>query len=499
MQRIAVIDLGSNTTRMIVMEYTAGHSFRLLDEVRESVRLAEGIGSDGALTPAAMERGIATMALFCSLCRASGVDFVVPVATSAVREASNQLTFLAAVEVRAGLQLQVLSANEEAYYGYLGVVNSLDIAHGAVIDIGGGSTQISRVDGRVATRSFSQPIGALRLASRHVQADPISRSAFAALCDAIEEQFAPLDWLAVAPGERLAGVGGTIRALGELDMRRREYPLDRVHGYVLERDRLEDLIELLRVSSRRQREQLPGVNRDRADLMLPGALIVAYLMRRAGATSLQVGGCGLREGLFYAHFLADQPRPLFEDMRRFSVVNLARLSQYEASHAQHVAHLALLLFDQLAALHGYGAWERELLEHAATLHDIGLAVSYYDHHRHGAYLILNAALQGFSHREVALLALLVRFHRKGDVDVGALRGVLAPGDERRVARLAALLRLAEYLERRKSQVVGGLHVTLGDPVLVQTHTMADATVEIWDANRGAGLFRSAYGCDVRIV
>jgi exopolyphosphatase/guanosine-5'-triphosphate,3'-diphosphate pyrophosphatase len=161
--------------------------------------------------------------------------------------------------------------------------------------------------------------------------------------------------------------------------------------------------------------------------------------------------------------------------------------------------LALQLFDQLASLHGYGTWERELLEHAATLHDIGVSVSYYDHHRHGAYLVMNAALQGFSHREVALLALLVRFHRKGEVDVGTLRGVLAPGDERRVARLAALLRVAEYLERRKSQVVSGLHVTLGDPVLVQTHTMADAMVEIWDANRGAGLFRSAYGCDIHIV
>ncbi len=499
MQRIAIIDLGSNTTRMIIMGYTPGHSFRLLDEVRESVRLAEDIGADGALAPAAMERGIATMALFCSLCRASAVDVAVPVATSAVREASNQLAFLAAVEVHSGLRVQVLSANEEAYYGYLGVANSLDIRHGYVIDIGGGSTQVSRVEQRVATRSFSRPVGALRLADGLRHADPISRGAFAAVREAIERHFATLDWLDMAPDERLAGVGGTIRALGELDMRRRNYPLERVHGYVLERERLEDLIELLRVSTRRQREALPGVSRDRADLLLPGALIVAHLMDRAQATALQVGGCGLREGLFYAHFLAGQPRPLFEDMRRFSVVNLARLSHYEAPHAEHVAMLALQLFDQLASLHGYGTWERELLEHAATLHDIGVSVSYYDHHRHGAYLVMNAALQGFSHREVALLALLVRFHRKGEVDVGTLRGVLAPGDERRVARLAALLRVAEYLERRKSQVVSGLHVTLGDPVLVQTHTMADAMVEIWDANRGAGLFRSAYGCDIHIV
>ena len=149
-------------------------------------------------------------------------------------------------------------------------------------------------------------------------------------------------------------------------------------------------------------------------------------------------------------------------------------------------------------MHGYDAWARELLGHAAILHDIGNAVNYYDHHKHGAYLLVNSAMQGFSHREVAILALLVRYHRKGDVSVDAYRQILEPGDETLVMKLAAMLRLSEFLERRKNQVVQAITIELGAVVRMVTHAAGDNTVEVWDANRAAGLFRKAFGCDIDI-
>jgi len=498
-ERIGVIDLGSNTTRLIVMGYTPHHSFRLLDEVRESVRLAEGIGADGQLQAVPMERAIATMRLFHTLCRSANVKMIVPVATSATREASNQAHFVARIAAEAGLTMRVLSAHEEAYYGYLGVANSLDIRDGFVIDIGGGSTQVSMVRGRGFVRWYSQPVGALRASERYVRSDPISNKDFRALETGVAERFAGLDWFASDRGPMLAGIGGTIRTLAEVDQKLCNYPLDRVHGYVLSRDRLESLIEQLRGMNQRQREDLPGLSRDRADLILAGGVILAHLMRRGGFDTIMVGGQGLREGIFYEHFLVGEHPPLFADMRGFSVQNLARIYNYEALHAAKVRELSFSMFDQLRQFHGYGDWERTLLGYAATLHDIGLAVNYYDHHKHGAYLVLNGTLQGFSHREVALIALLVRFHRKGEVSVESLRDVLSPGDDLRVMRLAALLRIAEYLERRKSQVVQGITVELNGTIRLVTRTVGDATVEIWDANRGAGLFRKAYGRDVEIV
>ena len=191
--------------------------------------------------------------------------------------------------------------------------------------------------------------------------------------------------------------------------------------------------------------------------------------------------------------------PLFSDMRGFSVQNLARVYNYEALHTAKVRELSLSLYDQLRSLHGYGEWERELLGYAATLHDIGVAIGYYDHHKHGAYLVMNSALQGFSHREVIMLALLVRAHRKGNVAADMYRDILHPSDSERLARLAALLRLAEYLERSKSQVVQSLQVEMGDPIRVVTRSIGDATVEIWDANRRAGLFQKAFGKAIEII
>jgi exopolyphosphatase/guanosine-5'-triphosphate,3'-diphosphate pyrophosphatase len=498
-QRLGVIDLGSNTTRLIIVGYYPHHSFRLLDEVRENVRLAEGIGADGLLRPAPIERAIATMKLFRSLCLASGVEQIVPVATSAVREATNREEFLARIEREAGLVFRVLSAEEEAYYGYLGVANSLSLGDAFAIDIGGGSTQVTLLRGRRFIRSFSQPIGALRLSDRYVKSDPISNKDFKALEAAAAERFAGLDWLEESHGHTLAGIGGTIRTLADIDQKLRRYPIGLTHAYVFSRERLAELIEMLRGMNIRQREDMPGMNRDRADLILAGAVILHTLMKRGSFDSITVSGQGLREGLFFEHFLVGEQPPLFADMRGFSVQNMARNYGYDAIHAAKVRELSLALFDQLTPLHGFGAWERELLGYASTLHDIGLAVGYYDHHRHGAYLIQSSAMQGFSHREIALLALMVRYHRKGEVGLGDLDELVEPGDAARVGQLTALLRMAEFLERRKSQVVQSLQVEIGERVVVSAQTNGEADIEIWDANRSAGMFRKAFGREIEIV
>ena len=498
-ERIGIIDLGSNTTRLIVMGYTPHHSFKMLDEVRETVRLAEGIGPDGQLRPAPMDRGVETMKLFRSFCRGTGVERIVPVATSAVREATNQAEFLARVARESGLKLRVLSTEEEAYYGYLGAANALNLSDAYLIDIGGGSTEVTAMRGRAYLRSFGQPAGVVRFSERYIHSDPISNKDFKALESAAAECFAGLDWLDQTGGTTLAGIGGTIRTLADIDQKARSYPLDRVHGYVFSRERLEEIIEMLRGMTLHHREELPGLSRDRADLILAGAVILHQLMRRGRFADITVSGQGLREGIFYEHFLVGETPPLFSDMRAFSVQNLARIYNYEALHAAKVRDLSLSLFDQLRPLHGYGEWERELLAHAAMLHDIGVAVGYYDHHKHGAYLVINSALQGFNHREIVLLALLVRYHRKGDIAIDEYRAILRHGDDERAARLAALLRIAEYLERSKSQVIQGLQVELGDPVRVVTRAIGDATVEIWDANRRAGLFRKAFGKEIEIV
>jgi exopolyphosphatase/guanosine-5'-triphosphate,3'-diphosphate pyrophosphatase len=258
-------------------------------------------------------------------------------------------------------------------------------------------------------------------------------------------------------------------------------------------------VELLAQKPRREREQLPGLKSERVDVTLAGAVIIDELMEKGGFAELQVSGHGVREGIFYAHFLQGADPPLLEDPRSFSVLNLARLSGYEEQHSHAVATICLSLFDQLASLHGYGPWERELLGYAAILHDVGVLVGFYDHHKHSEYLVHHAALLGFSHREIAIIGALVRNHRKGLADLTPLQAVLADDDAQRVARLSALLRLAEFLERSKSQVVQAVRAEIGEGVRVHVQAEGDASVEIWEANRRAGLFKKAFEREIEIV
>lgn len=498
-KQIAIIDLGSNTTRMIIMAYTPRCCFKLVGETRETVRLAEGVGDDQMLQPRAMQRAIEALKMFSKLSSASGVDYVVAVGTSALREAANQGEFLHRLKRESGLDMRILSSEEEAYYGYLGVVNALPIEHGFMIDIGGGSTEIAEICDRTFHQYFSQQAGSVRFTERYINSDPISKKNLRALQEGAATAFAGVDWFKAAPGKMLAGVGGTIRALAGIDQKRRRHPIDRVHGYVLTRAALSAIINTLRVKNQVQREAIPGLNRDRADVILAGSIILHQLMIQSGFEEVFVSGQGLREGLFYEHFLSGQERPLFPTMREFSVLNLAHLYNSETHHSAKVRELSLALFDQLQLLHGYGTWERELLAYAAELHDIGKQINFYDHHKHSAYLVVNSGLQGFQHREIALLALLTRIHRKGGIS-NEFDAILREGDSERVMRLGSLLRIAEYLERGKSQVVQTLRVEpAADAIRVRVQAAGDATVELWDANRRTNLFEKAFGRKIEIV
>lgn len=497
-ERVGIIDLGSNTTRMIVLAYQPHYAFKLVDEIKETVRLIAGAADSNILQPDAVDRAIQALRMFSALAQASDVPRVIGIATSAVRDALNQADVLHRIAKETGLTFRVVSGEEEAYYGYLGVLNSLPLRDGFIVDIGGGSAQVTLVRGRGFVRAVSLPIGAVRMTECFLRSDPPSKSEWRALEDHLDKTLQPLDWFKRTASMELVGLGGTIRNLANVDQKLQRYPLDLLHAYELTQERVESLCDELRRRTIKERADLPGLNDERADVIAAGALVLRQLMRHCGADRLHVSGQGLREGVFYEQFLPGLTPPIIPNLRSFAVENLARAYNYQHIHVAKVRELTLQLFDQLQALHGYGPWERELLDAAAVLHDIGVDVNYYDHHKHSAYIILNSAMPGYSHRELTLIALLARYHRKGSVDTRDYKGVLEADDETRVAKLAALLRIAEYLERSKSQVVSSVQCAIGDEVTIACDTVGDAAIEIWEANRHTALFRKAYGRKVTI-
>ena len=203
-----------------------------------------------------------------------------------------------------------------------------------------------------------------------------------------------------------------------------------IQGFEIERDALDDLIEHLAELPAEERGNIKGIKYARADLILAGAMVVQAVLEHGDFESITVTEAGLREGVFFSEHLDGDP-PLFDDVRRSSIANLAARYHVGPKHTAHVAHLALSLFDELAGhdLHPGDRWERELLFCACVLHDIGMSVDYDDHHKHSRYLILNAGLPGFDPREVALVAQAARYHRKGMPDFGELAPLATEGDD----------------------------------------------------------------------
>ena len=522
--RLAVIDLGSNSFRLVVFESHSGQSergrlwwrspdeseaplgawWKRTDEIYEPVRILAGAGQDGTLSEESIDRALRTIDIFAHFCAASelGPGEQVAVATSAIRDAPNAADLIDRARELTGMEIRVLGGEEEARYGYLAAVNSTSLRSGAVLELGGGSVQLVKVDDWAATELDSWRLGAVRMTEKFLDTDgPATAKQLDRLRRHVAERLEQARWLDGAGGE-LVGVGGAIRNLAAAAQHLEGKPEFGVQGFSLKRRTLDDLIGILAAMPAAERGEVHGIKPARGDIILAGAIVVEQVLEASSFKKVRVTEAGLREGVFLERLLAGRPEPLFEDVRAASVLNLA--SQYDphARHTRHVAALALGLFDELgdAGLHAADPKERELLWAACLLHDIGVAINYDDHHKHSRYLILNAGLPGFSQREMALIGQIVRYHRKGQPVAGPFEALMKPGDPELIERCAVLLRLAEDLERSRDQAVAEAHV-LANGKGVELALVADTPVPVarWAAARESELFERAFGQPLRFV
>lgn len=513
--RTAVIDLGSNSFRLVVFSTGEGGWWRRTDELSDMVRIGGDLTPDGGLSERRMAHALETLRVFAAFCATSDIppEAIEAVATSAIRDAPNGPAFVERARAETGLPIRVLSGEEEARCSYVAAVNSTSLRDGVVLDLGGGSLELVEVRDRRACALISWPLGAVRATERYLPGDgPAKSGAIEKLRAATRRALEDAPWAAGAEGApvpRLVGLGGSVRNLAAAAVRAAELPLDSVQGFVLTPDALGALVDELAARPAEERDRMPGVKKGRGEVILAAAVVLHTVLEASGAPGIEVTEAGLREGIFLAGLLAPADPPLVDDVRATSVRNLARQHGVDLVHAQHIAELA----DQLlAALPGAGLpepGEPELVEAAALLHDVGMAVDYDDHHKHSSYLILGNGLPGFTPREVALIALMARYHRKGTPSLGALAPLCREGDEELVLRGAALLRIAEQLERNRDQVVRAIRLRRrpaadgdGDgreAVELELDAVGDDTVARWGAERQGELFERAFGAPLTVV
>lgn len=506
MERVAIIDMGSNSFRLVVFQYEAGSWWSLADEIREATRVSAGMGETGELQPEPIDRALRTAAVFSSFLRASGIEDVDAVATSAIRDAPNRDRLLGAIGKRTGLEVRVIDGAQEARYGYLAIANSLTLTDGFGIDVGGGSVQLMQIANRRLEEAESVRLGAVRVSEAFLEGEKTTAKQITQLRKHVARTLSEFEWWAGGENSRLAGIGGTIRNLATAAQKRLDLPDVDVQGFTLTRDALEELIELLASKPVAKRASVRGIKPDRGDVILGGALVLDAAMEHGGFDAVEVTEAGLREGVFFERLLEGRNPPLLEDVRHDSVMNLARRHRTDDEHVDHVALLSLQMFDALteAGLHELGSWERELLWAACMLHDIGVTIDYDDHHHHSHYLIVNVGLPGFDPRELKLIALIARWHRKGDPDPSELGELEDKGDGPRLLLLCGVIRLAEQLERSRDGSVAAVELDDRESVVIlrlvaRAGPRSDPSVAIWSAQRNSAILADAIGKPVEIV
>ena len=501
-ERMAAIDIGSNSIHMIVVAAEPTGGYRVLGREREMVRLGKTGFAGGALSEAAIRDGLEALIKMTTLARLKGAERVIAVATSAVREAANGADFLSRVKAQTGLDVQLLTGVEEGRLIYRAVREVVDLGPGpaAIVDVGGGSTEWIATRGGEIEQVVSLALGSLRCAVE-LKGDPPTDASVDRLRRRIQRRLA--EAVPRAPVERLVATSGTAAAAADLVDWFADRPWKDLSGGLRE-VRAKDLVQLverLRPLRRRQIADLPPVGGPRSDSLFAGAVLLQELIAHAGVDRFQVSDRALREGLVLAALgqpipAADEP----EDLRRRQVLQLAERAESVYRHNLQSARLAVRLFDVTASVHGLGAREREWLEYAALLHDIGYSIHYRGHHKHAYYLITNAVLDAFDQREIEIIAHAARYHRGAPPKAShPTLAALKPWQQRTIRKLAALLRLADALDRTHASRVDEIYCSIrGDRVTLEVLSRYDVGLELEAARERGRFFEKVFDCRLRL-
>jgi len=442
---VAIIDIGSNSGRVVVYRIDAAGQLRLLASTRAALRLVREVDSGHTLGPQAVARALAALRDFRAIALGAGARRVVTVATAAVRDARDGAELIARVRRELGLEIHVIDGEEEAHYGFLGALHGLPFEDGLLFDMGGGSLQVTRFRRRRPLSAVSLPLGALRLSQAFLRSDPPDDAQRRRLRRHVR---ALLEGAGIGPlraGDVLVGTGGTVRNLAKVDRRAHGYPITRVHGYALARRRVRDITDLLAARRQRKRDSLPGLSDERGDSIVGGAEGIATLMQVCGARELHVSGQGVREGL--AFNLVDGYVPSVERVRAASIASLvARFDGWRADSAERRAALGHRLGRVLLPRRAGELLAALVL--AARLLDVGRSLDFFDRHEHTADIVLATELNGYTHREIALLSAVLR--RAGDdkADEHLLSPLLRDDEHADIERAAVILALADDVEER---------------------------------------------------
>jgi exopolyphosphatase/guanosine-5'-triphosphate,3'-diphosphate pyrophosphatase len=508
---IASIDVGTNSFHMICATVNSRGMLMIHNREKENVRLGTGSGDMKKLTEEAMQRGVNTLTQFAAFANSEGAT-IRAVATSAVREALNNHEFIKRVKDASGIDLEVVSGNEEARLIYIGALHALNIfkKKALVIDIGGGSTEtVVGFEGNILF-SHSEKLGTIRLTQKFFPTPEITDAE-------VEDcrRFVLGEWCKVLDSAREAepqvfvGTSGTITNLVLMAKAMKGESIPEITNSITvnAKDILKVIENIVGAKTIQERLALPGIDPARVDILPAGALILERAILTLGINKITISQYALREGVLFDTLQKMKDIEEYHHLssiRYDSVYNICNQFQVNLDHAEHVKKLALKMFDTLAPFHGYGFAEREILEASCLLHDIGYYISHDLHHKHSYYLISNCIMPGFTNDETEIIALIARYHRKSHPKKKHPEFMKLTKERQDIVKtLASMLRIAEGIDRRQNLLVKDIKIQLSakeiDFILIPIDEEKSIEIELWGADRRKLMMQEIFGKQVNFT
>ena len=504
MEKIGIIDLGSNTARLVIVEMLGDGHFMVVDQIKESVRLGKDMERDGFLKPQRIAETIKTLKMFRKLCDAYEIERIIAVATAAVRRAKNQRSFLDEIVANTGIKLKVLTAEEEATYVYRGVINTMDVPKGLILEIGGGSTKVIYYNRRNLLNYETLPFGAVTLTDLFASDGLSSEEQTEKIEEFIVEQLSRIEWLKdIDPETQLIGCGGSFRNLCKIVKMKKRCALPLIHNYNIANDEFLDVYQMIKSLDLDKKKRIKGISTARVDLLPSAFAVIRAFTKTLHFENIVISACGLREGIMFNYAVPTTVEKPISDVLTYSLQTLVKYHHCNETHCEQVVNLSVQLFKQLRVLHKFPRQYLKILKIAAYLHDTGTTIKYYDYQKHTSYIILSSSLYGVSQRDIVLAALVVANYINDDLslaDIVKYKEFINESDVEVIRKLGLILRIAASLDRSMSSCVSTINCdVLGDSVIMKTEHVGDASLEIKDALSAQADVKRVFGKNLEIL
>lgn len=494
MNRVGIIDIGPSSLRLMLTEVDKNGYFKIIDELKTPIRLCHDLITDYGICNENFTTILSTLRAYKSLCTVSGASKIFAVATESLREAKNKDILLPLIKNELNIDVRVLSCDEEIYYNFLGVIRSMYIKNSLLVEVAGTDTHLAWVKDNEIIQSVTLPLGSVNLTYNFGLKDRILpndlNNAFEYLSGLLEN----IDWLKETKFESIIGIASTIRNVGKIDRVRKRYPFDIPHNYELTDIDVQEIFNLLKCKDLKQRQKLEGIDPELADIIVGGTAIFKKIANMVQCNKIIISGRGLREGLMYEYLNEKYSIP--SDILDYSINGVLDTLNGDKNHAKNVFNITYSLYNALKPLHHLDDEFYTIIKTSSMLHDCGISINYYGHHKHSFYIILNSYINGLTHKELLMSAAIAASHRFNSYQtpLSPFSSIINQLDLKTIKFIGVLVKIAEGLDRSLVGAVKELNVAFDEEtVTINVYSDIDVDFEIRQALRASERFKEIYG------